>query len=65
MYKVCGFTNYQCTCGDDEEFATGITLKEAIDVFLRVIRDDLLDFTYLDSWIDDWADEDDRTTTIQ
>ena len=58
MYKVEGFTNYECTCGDEEVFGECITLQEALDIFLRVIRDDVLDFSYLDSWIDDWADED-------
>ena len=29
-----------------------------IDIFLKVIRDDALDFSELDDWIDDWAEED-------
>ena len=58
MYRVEGFTNYECTCGEDEVFGEGLTLQDAIDIFLKVIRDDALDFSELDDWIDDWAEED-------
>ena len=60
MYKVEGFTNYECTCSDEEVFGECLTFQEAIDIFLKVVRDDVLDFGYLDSYYeDDWLDEED------
>ena len=65
MYKVCGYTNYECTCGVEEVFAENLNLEDAMALFISLVSDEnSLDFTDLDVQIAEWAldfdwDEDD------
>lgn len=65
MYKVCGFTNYECTCGESQIFGENLTLEDSVSLFLSLLKDiDSLSFNELDSLIEEWAcdydwDEDD------
>lgn len=65
MYKVCGFTNYECNCGDTQVFCEEQSLENAMSMFLSLVKNfGSLDFTELDTLIDEWAldcdwDEDD------
>ena len=56
MYKVCGFTNYECTCGEEQLFGIELHLEDAISLYLSLLKDkDSLDFSELDALIDEWA----------
>lgn len=58
MYKVCGFTNYECACGEDQIFGSSLSLSDAIKLFLSLTKNnDSLDFSELDALIEDWATE--------
>ena len=58
MYKVCGFTNYECTCGKDQIFGSNLCLTDAIKLFLSLTENsESLDFSELDDLIEDWAIE--------
>lgn len=58
MYKVCGFTNYECTCGEEQLFGEKLLLEEALSLFLSLLQSvDSLDFTELDGLIDEWAED--------
>ena len=56
MYKICGFTNYECNCGEDQIFGANLNLDDAICMFAALIKDaNSLDFSELDTVIDEWA----------
>ena len=56
MYKVCGFTNYECNFGETHVFGNKLELEEAVSLFLSLVEDtESLDFTELDTLIDEWA----------
>ena len=58
MYKVCGFTNYECTCGEEQLFGEDLSLEDALSLFLSLLRSvDSLNFTELDGLIDEWAED--------
>ena len=58
MYKVCGFTNYECTCGEEQLFGDGLTLEVSLLLFLSLLQNvDSLDFTELDNLIEEWAED--------
>ena len=56
MYKICGLTNYECNCGEDQVFGENLNLDDAIRLFISLTKDaNSLDFSYLDAVVDDWA----------
>lgn len=58
MYKVCGFTNYECTCGEEQVFGKELNFDEAISLFVKLTQNiNSLDFAGLDEMIDEWAVE--------
>ena len=58
MYKVCGFTNYECTCRKEQLSGDSLSLQEAWSLFLPLIQNvDSLDFTELDGLINEWAED--------
>ena len=60
MYRVTGSTNYECYCGEDEIYAEHISLEDAIRMLLKLYKDEnSLDFSWLDSEITEWAENDD------
>ena len=65
MFKVCGNTNYECTCAEEQVFASDLDIESAFNLFLKLLEDkNSLDFTEMDAEVDAWAeagdwDEDD------
>lgn len=58
MYKVCGITNYECTCGEEQLFGEDLSLEEALSLFLSILQSvDSLDFNELDGLINEWAED--------
>lgn len=51
-YKVCGFTNCECMCGEGQVFGDNITLNEALNLFMELSNDpNSLDFSELDEYL--------------
>lgn len=62
MFKVCGNTNYECTCAEEQVFESNLDIVGAFNLFLKLLKEkDSLDFTELDAEIDDWAEVGDWT----
>lgn len=58
MYKICGFTNYECNCGEEQVFGVNLNLDDAIRLYTSLAKDaDSLDFSELDALIDEWASD--------
>ena len=58
MYKVCGSTNYECTCGEEQILGCNLALDDATNLFLSYVhKTNSLDFTELDTMINELATE--------
>ena len=58
MYKVCGSTNYECNCEEEQIFGTNLNLDDAMKLFVSLANNqNSLDFTEFDKTIDEWAKE--------
>ena len=58
MYKICGFTNYECNCGEEQVFGTYLNLDDAIRSYISLTKDPgSLNFSELDALIDEWASD--------
>lgn len=56
VYKVCGFTNYDCNCGSEQIFGDELNLSDAMSLFVTLTKNmSSLDFAELDEMIDKWA----------
>ena len=62
MLKVCGNTNYECTCAEEQVFGFNLDIESAFNLFLKLLEDkNSLDFTEMDAEVDDWAEAGDWT----
>ena len=62
MFKVCGNTNYECTCAEEQVFGFNLDIESAFNLFLKLLEDkNSLDFTEMDAEVDDWAEAGDWT----
>lgn len=60
MYKICGYTNYECTQGIDVQFGEYNFFETAFKVFKELSSSsDALDFEDLDEQIEEWAQDPD------
>ena len=60
MFKVCGNTNYECSCAEEQVFGNNLDIIDAFNLFLRLLEEkDSLDFTEMDAAVDDWAESGD------
>ena len=54
-YHVIGWTNYECTEGNEQVFGAFDSLNDALKTFVELCNEEnALDFTFLDQILDEW-----------